>query len=179
MKSNDEEYLDSLLNSAQQSNNSNQESALSRMAAKRSTSDSPKGGDAEDISELVNNSNGNADLDDIGNMLGKLDRGEALDAGMEALLDSIEEPTDPSIPQFTVGAEPSMDDIRDPEEIALDEAIADAELMDAEMQAGKHDSSSFPEEAVGEEAPRLSPAPTALSRGAEALGPTCCSGRQC
>jgi hypothetical protein len=139
MKSNDEEYLDSLLNSAKQSNNSNPQSALSRMSRKSSTSDSSGMDGAGDISELVNNSNGNQDLDDIGDLLDKLDKDEILDPKMGDLLDSISSPSNPDIPKFTVGSDPSVSDVRDPEEIALDEAIADAERLDAEIQSGKFD----------------------------------------
>jgi hypothetical protein len=95
-------------------------------------------GDSGDISALVQNSGGsNQDLNDIGDMLGKLDRHQLVDSKLEDLLDDIETPTDSSIPQFTIGSDPSIDDVRDPEEIALDEAIADAERLDAEIQSGK------------------------------------------
>lgn len=155
MKSNDEEYLDSLLNSAKQSNNSNPQSALSRMAAKR-TSDSSGMDGAGDISELVNNSNGNQDLDEIGSLLDKLDRDEVIDPKMEELLDDISKPTDPGIPKFTIGSSPSVDDVRDPEEIALDEAIADAERLEEEILSGKFDQApaevSEPDQETAEEA---------------------------
>ncbi len=137
MNSNNEEYLDSLLNSAQKSNSNNPQSALSRMSSMHSTSGSQSG--SGDISALVNNSNGNQDLDEIGSLLSKLDADEIVDDKLAALLDDIEEPTDPGIPKFRVGDAPSIEDVRDPEEIALDEAIADAERMDAEMQSGKFD----------------------------------------
>ncbi|WP_155828748.1 hypothetical protein [Butyrivibrio sp. XPD2006] len=137
MNSNNEEYLDSLLNSAQKSNSNNPQSALSRMSSMHNTSGSQSG--SGDISALVNNSNGNQDLDEIGSLLSKLDSDEIVDDKLAALLDDIEEPTDPGIPKFRVGDAPSIEDVRDPEEIALDEAIADAERMDAEMQSGKFD----------------------------------------
>ena len=60
MNSNNEEYLDSLLNSAQKSNKNNPQSALSRMSSKHNTSGSQSG--SGDISALVNNSNGNVVL---------------------------------------------------------------------------------------------------------------------
>ena len=137
MNSNNEEYLDSLLNSAQKSNSNNPQSALSRMSSMRNSSGSPSG--SGDIGALVNNSNGNKDLDEIGSLLSKLDADEIVDDRMADLLDDIESPTDPAIPVFRVGADPTSDDVRDPEEIALDEAIADAERMDAEIQSGKFD----------------------------------------
>ena len=173
MKSNDEEYLDSLLNSAKQSNNSNSQSALSRMSAKK-TSDSPGVDGAEDISELVNNSNGNQDLDEIGSLLNQLDRDEIIDPKMEELLDNISKPTDSSIPKFTVGSDPTVDDVRDPEEIALDEAIADAERLDAEIQSGKFNEAPVEEAAANEAEPALEdiPAPTPivdLEEGDDAL----------
>ncbi len=136
MKSNDEEYLDSLLSSAQKSNNSNPMSALSRMSGKSNTSGSVGSGD---IGMLVNNSNGNQDLNDIGSILDRLDRDELVDDRMSGLLDSISRPTNPGIPKFTVGGNRTSGDTRDPEEIALDEAIADAERLDAEIRSGKFD----------------------------------------
>ena len=139
MRSNDEEYLDSLLNSAQ-TNKIKPDSALGRMSSKVRESSANLASDNSDgggISELVNNSNGNEDLDEIGDLLKKLDANELLDAGMGQMLDDIERPTDSSIPKFTVGNSPTHKDTRDPEEIALDEAIADAERLDAEIQSGK------------------------------------------
>ncbi len=139
MRSNDEEYLDSLLNSAQ-ANKIKPDSALGRMSSKVRESSVNLASDNSDgggISELVNNSNGNEDLDEIGDLLKKLDANELLDAGMGQMLDDIERPTDSSIPKFTVGNSPTHKDTRDPEEIALDEAIADAERLDAEIQSGK------------------------------------------
>ncbi len=139
MKSNDEEYLDSLLSSARNSNNNNPMSALSRMSGKGSASGSSKMNGSGDLGVLVDNSNGNEDLNDIGSILDRLDRDELVDDSMSDLLDSIARPTDPGIPKFTIGGNPSSEDVRDPEEIALDEAIADAERMEAEMLAGKFD----------------------------------------
>ncbi len=139
MKSNDEEYLDSLLSSARNSNNNNPMSALSRMSGRGSASGSPKMNGSGDLGALVDNSNGNEDLNDIGSILDRLDRDELVDDSMSDLLDSIGRPTDPRIPKFTIGGNPSSEDVRDPEEIALDEAIADAERMEAEMLAGKFD----------------------------------------
>jgi hypothetical protein len=137
MKSNDEEYLDSLLNSAQK--NTNPKSALSRMSSQTKGEASSSGSmdDSGDIGALVSNSGGNEDLNDIENMLERLDRDELVDDKMADLLDSIAAPSASSLPGFTVGSEPSTKDVRDPEEIALDEAIADAERMDAEIQSGK------------------------------------------
>ncbi len=138
MKSNNEEYLDSLLNSAK-SNNDNPQSALSRMASKGNsdTSASISDDNAEDIGALVDNANGNKDLQEIGDILERLDKDELVDDKMASLLDDIAKPTSSEIPIFTVGNAPSAEDVRDPEEIALDEAIADAERMDAEIQSGK------------------------------------------
>ena len=67
MKSNSEEYLDSLLDSAK-TNNNNPQSALSRMSSKGSsagTSAFTDNGNAEDIGALVNNANGNQDIEEI------------------------------------------------------------------------------------------------------------------
>ncbi|WP_026515682.1 hypothetical protein [Butyrivibrio sp. MC2021] len=137
----DEEYLDSLLNNVK-SNNNDPKSALSRMSAKGSSAAGVSGSD-EAMNDLVNNSNGNEDLNEIGNLLNKLDTGEFVDNKMANLLDNIESAAKPGIPKFTVGNEPSQLDVRDPEEIALDEAIADAERMDAEIQSGKFSDQSF------------------------------------
>ncbi len=126
MKSNNEEYLDSLLDSAQKLNSSNPKSALSRMSGR-----SASGQGSGDLGDLVSNSGGNKDLEEIGSILDKLDRNEFVDQKMESLLDSIESPTDPRIPKFTIGDDPSSFDVRDPEEIALDEAIAAVENMEA------------------------------------------------
>ncbi len=139
MRSNDEEYLDSLLNSAQ-SNKIKPDSALGRMSSKvRANSETlaSDDGEAGGISELVNNSGGNENLNEIGDLLRKLDRDEILDEGMAQMLDDIARPTDSAIPKFTVGNSPTSEDTRDPEEIALDEAIADAERLEAEIQNGK------------------------------------------
>ena len=138
MSSDDEKYLDSLLNSAQ--SNKNPQSALSRMSPKGKSDGDTFGSSnsgPEDIAELVDNANGNDDLNEIGNLLNDLDSGVAVDSKMADLLDGIESATDPSIPLFTVGNERSTLDTRDPEEIALDEAIADAERLEAEIQSGK------------------------------------------
>ena len=88
MNSNNEEYLDSLLNSAQKSNSNNPQSALSRMSSMRNSSGSPSG--SGDIGALVNNSNGNKDLNEIGSLLSKLDADEIVDDRMADLLDDIE-----------------------------------------------------------------------------------------
>ncbi len=151
MNSNNEEYLDSLLNSAK-SNNDNPQSALSRMASKGKGDNSAfdKGSNAEDIGALVENSSNNEDLKEIGDILGKLDRDELVDDKMASLLNDIEKPISSDVPAFTVGNTPSIDDVRDPEEIALDEAIADAERMDAEIQSGKI---SVPKETIQEKTP--------------------------
>lgn len=140
MRSNDEEYLDSLLNSAQ--SNKNPKSAISRMSSKGTLDNDTRGSRNDEsgaISELISNSGGNSDLDEIGDILTKLDKNEVLDNRMSDLLDGIEADSDDTIPQFKVGDTPSAFDTRDPEEIALDEAIADAERMDAEIQSGKFD----------------------------------------
>ena len=140
MKSNDEEYLDSLLNSAQ-SNNNNPQSALSRMASrsKQNTSGSGTESESGDLSALVENAGGNQDIKEIGNLLNKLDADELLDDGMAKLLDDIDKPSDASVPVFKVGEEPTGDDVRDPEEIALDEAIADAERIDESIKNGTYE----------------------------------------
>ena len=141
-----EEYLDSLLNNVQ-SNNNDPKSALSRMSAKGGSA-APMPGSDDGMNELINNSTGNDDLNEIGSLLNKLDNGEFVDGKMADLLDEIESLTDVGIPKFTVGNEPSSLDVRDPEEIALDEAIADAERMDAEIQSGKFADQSFSDAAV-------------------------------
>lgn len=138
MSSDDEKYLDSLLNSAQ--SNKDPQSALSRMSPKGKSDGDTFGSSnsgPEDIAELVDNANGNDDLNEIGKLLNDLDSGVAVDSKMAELLDGIESATDPSIPLFTVGNERSAMDTRDPEEMALDEAIADAERLEAEIQSGK------------------------------------------
>lgn len=142
MSSDDERYLDSLLNSAQ--TNSDPKSALSRMSSKAKDGEETLGSNMEsgDIGELVNNANGNEDLNEIGELLNRLDNDEIIDDKMADLLDNIESPSDNSVPNFTVGNDLSTLDTRDPEEIALDEAIADAERMDAEIQSGKFNDAS-------------------------------------
>jgi hypothetical protein len=147
MNANNEEYLDSLLNSAKSSDNP--QSALSRMATKggKNSSTSQRKSGAGDIGALVDNSNGeNEALNDIGSLLDRLDRDEIIDDRLSSMLDDIQKPTDSGIPTFTVGATPTVDDVRDPEEIALDEAIADAERMDQEAQSGKFSDSSDDEQ---------------------------------
>ena len=174
MKSNDEEYLDSLLNSAQQSNNSNPQSALSRMSG-RKTSGSASMNGSGDIGALVDNSNGNQDLSELGSLLDKLDSGVMVDEAMSDLLDDIETPTDSGIPTFTVGGNPSANDVRDPEEIALDEAIADAERLDEEIRSGKFNEATVSNDApIPEESPVPEAAPVAspivdLEEGDDAL----------
>ena len=142
MSSDDERYLDSLLNSAQ--SNKNPGSALSRMSSKAKGEGKSLASEtgSGDLGELVSNSNGNEDLAEIGDLLNKLDSDEIIDEKMADLLDNIESPTDEGIPNFTVGKDVSALDTRDPEEIALDEAIADAERMEAEIQSGKFDDTS-------------------------------------
>ena len=132
-----EEYLDSLLNNVQ-SNNKDPKSALNRMSTKGS-SDAPSQAADEEMASLVQNSNGNEDLNEIGSLLNMLEDGEFVDGKMADLLDEIESLTDVGIPKFTVGNEPSHLDVRDPEEIALDEAIADAERMDADKEKSGDD----------------------------------------
>ncbi len=127
MKSNNEEYLDSLLDSAQKLNSNNPKSAISRMSGRAAS-----GQESGDLGDLVRNSGGNKDLEEIGSLLDKLDRNEFVDQNMESLLDSIEKPTDPRIPKFTIGDDPSSFDVRDPEEIALDEAIVAVENMESQ-----------------------------------------------
>ena len=80
MNANNEEYLDSLLNSAKSSDNP--QSALSRMATKggKNSSTSQRNSGAGDIGALVDNSNGeNEALNDIGSLLDRLDRDEIID----------------------------------------------------------------------------------------------------
>ncbi len=170
MKSNDEEYLDSLLNSAQQSNNGNPKSALSRMSGKKS-SGSEMGNGSGDFGALVDNSNGNEDLREIGSLLDRLDQGVMVDERMADLLDNIESPSESGIPKFTVGDAPSINDVRDPEEIALDEAIADAERLDAEIRSGKFNASPVEEPAPQQEPePVPTPSPIVdLEEGDDAL----------
>ncbi len=173
MKSNDEEYLDSLLNSAQKSNNSNPQSALSRMSGRKASGSASNG--SGDIGALVDNSNGNKDLGEIGSLLDKLDSGVMVDEAMADLLDDIETPTDADIPTFTVGGTPTANDVRDPEEIALDEAIADAERLDEEIRNGKFNEAPASGKGPGaEEAPLPEANPVAspivdLEEGDDAL----------
>ena len=136
MKSSDEEYLDSLLNSAQ--SNNNPQSALNRMASKTSRSDSgePQSGESEDLSALIDNSSGNKEIKEVGELLDRFDKDEIIDDKLASLLDDIQKPTSSDIPKYTVGDEPTAHDARDAEEIALDEAIANAEKTDAELKNG-------------------------------------------
>ena len=135
MKSSDEEYLDSLLNSAQ--SNNNPQSALNRMASKMSQGNSgePRGGESEGLSALIDNSSGNKEIQEVGSLLESFDRDELVDDKLANLLDNIQKPTNTEIPKFTVGGEPNINDVRDAEEIALDEAIADAEKAEAELKS--------------------------------------------
>ena len=154
MKSNNEEYLDSLLDSAQKSNNNSAQSALSRISARNSSA--PGSGGAGDIGALVNNSGGsNNDLNEIGSLLNRLDRDELVDDRMSGLLSDIEKPIDPRVRRLTIGDQNV--DARDAEEIALDEAIADAERKEAELLAGMLNKSS----ADGRESAEAEPAPEA------------------
>ncbi|MBQ2608817.1 MAG: hypothetical protein II586_00485, partial [Butyrivibrio sp.] len=134
MKSSDEEYLDSLLNSAK--TNNNPQSALSRMSSKANNENSADllDSESEDIGALIDNSTGNKEIAEVGELMDKADRDELIDDSLASLLDDIQKPTDPSIPTFTVGNDPVGEDIRDAEEIALDEAIADAEKNEADRQ---------------------------------------------
>lgn len=134
MKSSDEEYLDSLLNSAK--TNNNPQSALSRMSSKGNNENSADllDSESEDIGALIDNSTGNKEIAEVGELMDKADRDELIDDSLASLLDDIQKPTDPSIPTFTVGNDPAGEDIRDAEEIALDEAIADAEKNEADRQ---------------------------------------------
>ena len=134
MKSSDEEYLDSLLNSAK--TNNNPQSALSRMSSKANNENSADllDSESEDIGALIDNSTGNKEIAEVGELMDKADRDELIDDSLASLLDDIQKPTDPEIPTFTVGNDPVGEDIRDAEEIALDEAIADAEKNEADRQ---------------------------------------------
>jgi len=134
MKSSDEEYLDNLLKSAK--SNKNPQSALSRMSSKSNDEEPDELLDSEsgDISALIDNSTGNDQIREVGELIDKADRDELIDDALANLLDDIQKPSDPNIPKFTVGNEPTEDSVRDAEEIALDEAIADAEKTDADRQ---------------------------------------------
>ncbi len=171
MRSDDEKYLDSLLNSAQ--SNNDPKSALSRMSTKAKTDVDTLGSGLNgsgDIGELVNNSNGNQDLNEIGDVLSRFDRDEVLNDQMANLLDGIETPTDSSVPQFSVGNSISSLAMRDPEEIALDEAIADAEKMNDEYQSGKFDAEPSAEPAEAAPVEEVAPAPIVdLEGGDDAL----------
>ena len=160
MKSNDEEYLDSLLNSAQ-SNNNNPQSALSRMASKskQSTPGSASSDGSGDIGALIDNANGNQDIKEIGDLLNKLDADEVIDDDMAKLLDDIAKPSDDTLPAFKVGEEPTTEDVRDPEEIALDEAIADAERMDESIKNGTFENFDIDLTQKKEEEPEAAKAP--------------------
>ena len=149
MKSSDEEYLDSLLNSAK--SNSNPQSALSRMSSKANNGNSAEllNSESEDIGALIDNSTGNNDIKEVGDLMDKADRDELIDDALASLLDDIQKPSDPGIPKFTVGNDPTEEDVRDAEEITLDEAIADAEKNDADRQ------NSNDAQAQEEEAPAL------------------------
>ncbi|MBR4427170.1 MAG: hypothetical protein IKS77_05660, partial [Spirochaetales bacterium] len=107
--------------------------------SKQNTSGSGTESESGDLSALVENAGGNQDIKEIGNLLNKLDADELLDDGMAKLLDDIDKPSDASVPVFKVGEEPTGDDVRDPEEIALDEAIADAERIDESIKNGTYE----------------------------------------
>ena len=146
MKSSDEEYLDSLLNSAK--TNNNPQSALSRMSSKSNNVNSGEilETESENLDALIDNSTGNEGIREIGELMDKADKDELIDDALASLLDDIQKPSDAGIPSFTVGNEPSGEDVRDAEEIALDEAIADAEKTDADIQRGGNESGEAPQE---------------------------------
>jgi hypothetical protein len=115
MKSKNEEYLDSLLNSLKKDANS---------GIAQITNDSKN---TSDLNDVIGNSSGSNDLNEIGEMLGKIDSGQLLDEGMVEVLDSISAPIDSDAPTYKVGDEVSDSYEKDVDEIALDEEIALAE----------------------------------------------------
>ncbi len=122
MKSNNEEYLDNLLQSLKRDANS---------GIAKTTSEALNIEDTADLGEMIGSSSENNDLNEIGEMFEKLDGGQLLDTGMTEVLDSISMPIDESVPKYTVGDEISDSYEKDDDELALDEAIARAEAMQA------------------------------------------------
>ncbi|WP_196808068.1 hypothetical protein, partial [Butyrivibrio sp. AE3006] len=115
MKSKNEEYLDSLLNSLKKDANS---------GIAKTTSDPEY---TSDLNDVIGNSSGSNDLSEIGEMLGKVDSGQLLDEGMTKVLDSIVAPAVSDAPTYTVGDDVSDSYEKDDDERALDEEIARAE----------------------------------------------------
>ncbi len=122
MKSKNEEYLDNLLQSLKRDANS---------GIAKTTSEALNIEDTADLGEMIGSSSENNDLNEIGEMFEKLDGGQLLDTGMTEVLDSISMPIDESVPKYTVGDEISDSYEKDEDELALDEAIARAEAMQA------------------------------------------------
>ncbi len=120
MKSKNEEYLDSLLQSLKKDANS----GLSKIAT-----DSGSPDDVSNLGDMIDSSSENNDLKEIGEMLGSLESGKLLDSGMESVLDSISAPADNSVPKYKVGEEISDSYEKDEDELALDKAIAEAEAL--------------------------------------------------
>ena len=121
MKSKNEEYLDSLLNSLKKDANS---------GIAKTTADPEY---TSDLKDVLGNSSGSNDLSEIGEMLGKVDSGQLLDEGMAKVLDSIVEPAVNDAPTYTVGDDVPDSYEKDNDELALDEAIARAEAAIEEM----------------------------------------------
>ena len=97
MKSKNEEYLDNLLQSLKRDSNSG--------IAKTTTDPNVSEKYNADLNGLISNSSANEDLEEIGDLLTKVDSGELLDEGMTKVLDSIEMPQDESLSKYTVGDE--------------------------------------------------------------------------
>ncbi|SEK49326.1 hypothetical protein SAMN04487770_101503 [Butyrivibrio sp. ob235] len=123
MNSKNEEYLDNLLHSL--TNNSG--SGIAKTKTNQHHSD-----DA-DLSEAIGYSSENDDLNEIGQMLEKLDGGELLDSGMTEVLDAISAPADETLHKYKVGDEVPEGYEKDADELALDEAIARAEALAEEI----------------------------------------------
>ncbi|SDB49274.1 hypothetical protein [Butyrivibrio sp. INlla16] len=123
MNSKNEEYLDNLLHSL--TNNSG--SGIAKTKTNQHHSD-----DA-DLNEAIGYSSENDDLNEIGQMLEKLDGGELLDSGMTEVLDAISAPADETLHKYKVGDEVPEGYEKDADELALDEAIARAEALAEEI----------------------------------------------
>ncbi|WP_408071481.1 hypothetical protein [Butyrivibrio sp. JL13D10] len=140
MNSKNEEYLDGLLQTLKREANSG--------IAKTSTN--AGFAYANDLGEALENSSENDDLKEIGQMLGKLDKGELMDSGMSRVLDSISAPADKTLPKYKIGEDIAEGYEKDADELALDEAIARAEAMEFETSRP-----SAAEESLLEVAPEI------------------------
>ena len=131
MKSKNEEYLDSLLNSVAKQNNN-----AGRMfsARENSTEQSEKSAGSQDIDDLAQDDN--ADAKEISELLKKVDSNELVDDRLGDMLDTFskEDSAMDNVPRIKVGSATEEADVRDEEERELDEEIANAEQMLKEQE---------------------------------------------